>query len=153
MSTAIVPSRTNHPQKGSVQFPKYEDRTKVITGWVYGHVYLGAGIMGESHSESDVDKQEDPSAKTSARTVKANSETLKGTQLQHTLSTMHKTMLELLAKKLETPAPSDVRASCDMPAQKGSRQSKRPRLRTVGSRRGRLPPQRDLNGMSKNVEN
>ena len=81
---------------------------------------------GDSQSGSDTDKQADPSAKTCSCTVTANSKTLKGTQLQQMLSMMHKTMLEL-AKKLDTPAASNARASCDTPTQKGSGQSKQPR--------------------------
>ena len=81
---------------------------------------------GDSQLGSDTDKQADPLAKTCSCTVTANSKTLKGTQLQQMLSMMHKTMLEL-AKKLDTPAASNERASCDTPTQKGSGQSKWPR--------------------------
>ena len=124
--------------------PTQVNRTKVLTSQICGQVSLCPGIMGDLQSDSNIDKQADPSAKTSSCTATTISETptattisetltattiietLTGTQLQQTLSMTHKTMLEL-AKKLDTPAASNARASCDTPTQKGSGQRKWPR--------------------------
>ena len=82
----LCPEELITPRKEVCSSSQQVNRRKVLTGWVYGQVYLRAGITGDSQSGSDMDKQAKPSAKTSSRIVTASRETLTGTRLKQTLS-------------------------------------------------------------------